>query len=175
MHSFILLAKSAPRTCQGKPVSVHAVHDIISYSAGIGRENGDSVSRSLAIHDGRAFRACRQQQNIGLLPKLHILVILFGNILIQKADVFNMRIIPVFLRQVFNTCDIQRRTDTGGIKLHDRIYSNLAAFPLPVDPGKQYAEQIPPPANSCLTGVCILFSSILAPNSITFSLDAGMW
>ena len=38
----------------------------------------------------------------------------------SKADVFNMRIIPVFLRQVFNTCDIQRRTDTGGIKLHDR-------------------------------------------------------
>ena len=56
-----------------------------------------------------------------------------------------MRIIPVFLRQVFNTCDIQRRTDTGGIKLHDRIYCNLAALPLPVDPGKQYAEQIPPP------------------------------
>lgn len=55
-----------------------------------------------------------------------------------------MRIIPVFLRQVFDTCDIQCRTDTGGIKLHDRIYSNLAALPLPVDPGKQYAEQIPP-------------------------------
>lgn len=85
-----------------------------------------------------------------------------------------MRIIPVFLRQVFNTCDIQRRTETGSIELHDRIYGDLTAFAVPVYPGKQHTEYPPPPINSCLTGVCISSSSILAPNSTTFSFEAGV-